>query len=70
MRIDPPMSLPWATATIPDATAAPDPPLDPPGEWSRFQGLRVGPYASGSVVVDSASSGRFVLPTITNPAAR
>ena len=31
-RIDPPMSLPCATATMPDATAAALPPLDPPGE--------------------------------------
>ena len=32
--------------------------------------MRVGPYASGSVVTDDASSGRFVLPQMTNPAAR
>ncbi len=69
-RIDPPMSLPWATATIPDATAAAAPPLEPPGERLVSHGLRVGPYASGSVVTVDASSGRLVLPTITNPAAR
>jgi hypothetical protein len=27
--MDPPMSLPWAAATMPDATAAAAPPLDP-----------------------------------------
>ncbi len=43
MRIDPPPSLPWARGTIPAATAAADPPEDPPEEWSRFHGLRVGP---------------------------
>ena len=31
-RIEPPMSLPCATATMPAATAAAAPPLDPPGE--------------------------------------
>ena len=42
-RIDPPMSLPWATATMPAATAAAEPPDDPPVERSSAQGLRVGP---------------------------
>ena len=31
-RMDPPMSFPCATATMPDATAAALPPLEPPGE--------------------------------------
>src|SRR6516165_8326338 len=57
MRIEPPMSLPCATATIPAATAAADPPLEPPGERLRSHGLRVGPYAKGSVVAEDASSG-------------
>src|SRR5205823_9684602 len=35
-----------------------------------FQGLAVGPYASGSAVGRIPSSGVFVLPTNTNPAAR
>jgi hypothetical protein len=30
MRIDPAPSEPWATASMPAATAAADPPLDPP----------------------------------------
>ena len=47
-----------------------DPPLDPPGERVRSHGLCVAPYASGSVVTLVASSGVFVLPTNTNPAAR
>src|SRR4051794_942167 len=69
-RIDPPMSLPWATGTSPAATAAPAPPLDPPVEWAVFQGLRVAPYASGSVVMVVANSGRLVFPQNTKPAAR
>jgi hypothetical protein len=42
MRIDPPPSEPWASGTMPAATAAPAPPLEPPALWERFQGLRVG----------------------------
>ncbi len=35
-RIEPPVSVPGARATMPTASAAADPPLDPPGtrEWS------------------------------------
>src|SRR3954451_3926021 len=69
-RIEPPMSLPCANAIIPAATAAPDPPDEPPAERSRSHGFRVGPYAAGSVVKSLASSGVLVLPTITKPADR
>src|SRR5688572_14262613 len=69
-RIEPPASLPCPIATIPLATAAPDPPLEPPDDRSRSHGLRVGPYAVGSVVAESSSCGTFVRPTHTNPAAR
>ena len=31
------------TATMPAATAAAEPPDEPPVEWSRFHGLRDGP---------------------------
>ena len=43
MRIEPPPSLAWATATIPLATAAAEPPLDPPADRLGSQGLRQGP---------------------------
>ena len=66
---DPPPSLAWANGTIPEATAAADPPLDPPGEWSRFHGLRVAPQASGSVVGRLPNSGLLVRPAMTRPAA-
>ncbi len=69
-RIEPPMSFPCATGTMPAATAAAEPPLEPPVLRSRSHGLRVAPYASGSVVQLLASSGVLVLPTNTNPAAR
>src|SRR5262249_23747826 len=69
-RMEPPMSLPGATGAIPEATAAPEPPDDPPVDRVRSYGLREAPYASGSVVKSEASSGVLVLPTMTNPAAR
>lgn len=70
MRIEPPMSLPWPMGTMPAATAAAEPPLEPPAERSVSHGLRVGPYARGSVVIEPASSGVFVRPTMIKPAAR
>ena len=41
IRTEPPPSLPTASGPTPAATAAPEPALEPPGERSRFQGLRV-----------------------------
>src|SRR5450755_4771604 len=38
MRIEPPPSLPAAMGTMPAATAATEPPLEPPGVWASFQG--------------------------------
>src|SRR5690242_3979362 len=69
-RIEPPPSLAWAIGTIRDATAAAEPPEDPPVEWAGFHGLRQGPYASGSVVTVVPNSGVLVRPTTTTPAAR
>ncbi len=43
IRMEPPPSLAWATATIPDATAAELPPLEPPGDLDRSHGLRHAP---------------------------
>ena len=43
MRMEPPPSPPPATGTMPDATAAAEPPEEPPEPCSVFQGLRVGP---------------------------
>ena len=51
-----------ARPTTRAATAAADPPLDPPTMRSGFHGLRVGPNVSGSVVGDNPSSGVLVLP--------
>ena len=68
-RIEPPPSLACAAGTMPAATAAAAPPLEPPALCAGFHGLRVGPYASGSVVGSSASSGVLVRPSETRPAA-
>src|SRR5690349_4167898 len=67
MRIDPPPSPAPARGTIPAATAAADPPLDPPLVLVRSHGLWVGPKISGSVNGVSPNSGVFVLPRITTP---
>jgi hypothetical protein len=41
MRIEPPPSLPKASGHMPEATAAPEPALDPPDVSPGFHGLRV-----------------------------
>ena len=64
------MSLPSAIGAKPAATAAADPPEEPPGTRLRSCGLRVGPNALFSVELPIANSSRLVLPTNTAPAAR
>src|SRR5687768_16970186 len=68
-RIEPPVSDPSAKGAKPAATAAALPPLDPPGTRPVSWGLRVGPNAEFSVDEPMANSSRFVLPTVTAPAA-
>src|SRR5688572_24942720 len=70
MRIDPPPSPPVATGTTPAATAADDPPLEPPGVRARFHGFRVVPNRWFFVNAVEPNSGRFVLPIGMAPAAR
>lgn len=70
IRIEPPPSDALAIAVMPAATDAAAPPLDPPAPNAVFHGFRVAPWACGSVVAANPSSGVFVRPTITNPAAR
>src|SRR5579875_4100491 len=50
IRMEPPPSFACAAGTIPAATAAAEPPLEPPVVRSRFQGFRVAPNRRGSVV--------------------
>ena len=67
--MDPPVSEPRARKHSPAATAAQEPPEEPPGTWSRFQGLRVWPKYEVSVVLPMANSSMLVLPRITAPAS-
>src|SRR5207237_1145169 len=69
-RMEPPVSVPSAPGTKRAATAAAEPPDEPPGVRSRSQGLRVGPYALFSVDEPIANSSMFTLPTRTAPASR
>ena len=39
IRVEPPPSLPWAIGTMPAATAAPEPPLEPPGVRFSVPGI-------------------------------
>ena len=55
---------------MPAATAAADPPLDPPGVRVTSHGFFDGPSAEFSVDEPIANSSRLVLPMITAPAVR
>src|SRR5215472_5689516 len=67
-RIDPPPSLPTPAAEHPAAIAAASPPLDPPLECARFQGLLVFPFNKLSVSYAIRNSGVFVVPSKIAPA--
>jgi hypothetical protein len=69
MRIEPPPSLPWANGTMPEATAAAEPPDEPPVVRVGSQGFLQGPRKTPSVVGRIPSSGVFVLPKMTRPLA-
>jgi hypothetical protein len=49
IRIEPPPSLPWAAGARPADTAAAAPPLDPPADRLRSQGVRAGGPTAVSV---------------------
>src|SRR3954452_10270706 len=70
IRTDPPPSVPTDQAPMPSATAAADPPLEPPGVVARSQGLRVTLYLNESVTPFQENSGVVVLPRMTAPASR
>src|SRR5213082_2831714 len=70
MRVEPPPSLAVQKGTSPAATAAADPPLDPPGVRVRSQGLRVVPHALVWVKAVTPNSGAAVFPMGIAPAAR
>ena len=70
MRMDPPVSVPSAMRTQREATAAADPPEEPPVMRSEPNGLWAGPHAEIRLVVPNASSCMLHLPTTMAPALR
>jgi hypothetical protein len=49
VRIEPPPSVPVASGAMPAASAAPDPPEEPPGDHAGAHGFPVGPNTALSV---------------------
>src|ERR687883_744113 len=68
--IEPPVSEPSAHGARPAATAAVEPPEEPPGTRSVSHGLRVGPKPEFSVDEPMANSSMFVLPSSGRLASR
>ncbi len=66
-RIEAQVSVPRAAMLWSPATAAAEPPEDPPGTQSRFQGFRVNEKAEFSVEDPIANSSILFLPTVTVP---
>ena len=66
-RIDPPVSLPRAQGTIPAATAAAEPPDEPPGTVFKFHGFFVFLNADVSVEPPIANSSIFNFPRFIKP---
>src|SRR5580698_6617028 len=64
-RIDPPVSDPKVTTAMSAATAAAEPPDDPPGTRLKSRGLRTGWYAEFSFDEPIANSSQFILPNTT-----
>jgi len=67
--IEPPMSEPVASVAVPAASAAADPPLEPPGEYLVFHGLRVTPQSLDQVIGAQQNSGVVVLACTMAPAS-
>src|SRR5580704_8303631 len=67
-RMEPPVSLPKPIAASYAATAAAEPPLDPPGTRIVSYGLRVTPSAEFSHELPIANSSQLAFPMGTAPA--
>ncbi len=70
MRTEPPVSVPTDPKHMPFASAAAEPPLEPPADLAASFGCRTGPNAVSSLVVPNANSCRLVLPMTMAPASR
>src|SRR5581483_6575874 len=68
-RIDPPVSVPVAAGAMRAATAAAEPPEEPPGTRVPSQGFFTGPKCEFSFDEPIANSSMLVLPRSTAPAA-
>src|SRR5581483_471998 len=66
--IEPPVSEPRAASAKSPATAAAEPPEDPPGTRDVSCGFLLGPYAEFSVELPMANSSMFARPIKTAPA--
>ena len=69
MRIEPPMSEPLASVVVPAASAAPEPPEEPPAPTSGFHGLRVTPQMRECVKSAHENSGAVVRACTIAPAS-
>ena len=67
--MEPPVSEPRAAKHSPAATAAQEPPEEPPGTCCVFLGFLVTPYQEVSVVLPMANSSMLAFPRITIPAS-
>jgi hypothetical protein len=68
-RIEPPVSVAVAAGASRAATAAAEPPEEPPGTMAGFHGLRTAPNQLVSFEEPIANSSMFALPSITVPAS-
>src|SRR5579884_814746 len=69
LRSDPPMSLPSAIGSMPQASATAAPPLLPPHVFDTSQGFLVEPNTRLNVCEPAPNSGVLVLPIVIAPAA-
>src|SRR3981189_3116726 len=69
MRAEPPSSTPMEMSTVPDATAEPEPPEDPPADRVGSVGLRGGRHQLDSPAPDAAKSSMLSVLAIMAPAS-
>ena len=69
-RIEPPVSVPVAAGAKAPATAAAEPPDEPPGTAVLSQGFFTAPKKEFSLAEPIANSSQFNLPNVTMPALR
>lgn len=70
MRSEPPVSEPVQTGSRSHASAAAEPPDEPPALSRGSNGLPVAPQTALRVLAPAPSSGTLVLPATMAPAAR